>query len=255
MAALSRRQLLGVLVKRDLQARYTGSLLGPVWLLGQPLVLMVTYTFIFGFVFGSRGGIVNSSLQIFFGISLFQIFSETVSRSAGILVDNRSYVKKVAFPLRAYLWVPLLSSLVTTSIAVGLFVVSYLLIAGLPPLTWLLVPFAALPLIVTSLGVGYFFAALSAPIRDIKLAAPLISTVAMFLSPVLYSAAILPEIVQSVMVINPLFGSFETMRALVFRGEIPDLTAFFVSAGVSVMVMAIGYQTFLRMQKEFADAL
>jgi lipopolysaccharide transport system permease protein len=253
------RRLLKALVRRDIEIRYRGSLLGAVWLAGLPLALMVAYTFAFGYVFKSRlvanGGMAESALAIFVSITVYQIFSETINRCASLLVDNRSYVKKVAFPLRAFVWVPFLGSIATSGIGLLLFVPAFALLVGMPSWTWLLVPFALIPFFMFTLGCGYFFAALGAPMRDIKYVAALSGTILLFMSPVFYRAESMPASARLFAQFNPLYWTFEGLRSLLFYGQVPNLWPLAAGAVVSAVTLWVGYLVFTRMQSGFSDVL
>ena len=98
------RQLIGQLTKRNLLLRYRGSALGLLWSLLLPLLMLVVYTFAFGFVLQARWGLgdeskVRFALKLFCGLLLFNIFAETASACAALIVAHANYVKKVVFPL------------------------------------------------------------------------------------------------------------------------------------------------------------
>lgn len=260
LMAWRHRRLLKALVRRDIEVRYRGSVLGVVWLAAMPLALMIAYTFAFGYVFkagqsGAAGDLTRSALAIFASITAYQVFTETLNRCAALLPDNRSYVKKVAFPLRAFVWVPLLAALVTSAIGWILLAVGYLAMIGIPSLSWLLLPVVLTPFLLFSLGCGYLFAALGAEVRDIKYIAGLAGTVLLFVSPILYPASAIPGPALTLARFNPLFSSFEALRDVLFRGVAPDPLPLAASAAFALLVLSVGYRLFVRLQPRFSDAL
>ena len=97
------RGLLRSLVIRDIQTRYRGTMLGFVWALVYPLMMLAVYAFVFGGVFnarwGSNGGMKDFVLMLYCGLIVHAVFSETLTRSPSAILSNLSYVKKVVFPL------------------------------------------------------------------------------------------------------------------------------------------------------------
>ena len=100
------RDLLGQLVRRNIEGRYKGTMMGLIWMVVTPLVMLAVYTFVFGVIFKARWGTngfgesnAAFSLLLFCGMTVFNIFSESVNGSVGIVTNNPNYVKKVVFPL------------------------------------------------------------------------------------------------------------------------------------------------------------
>lgn len=105
MIAVANRSLLWQFVKRNVSARYKGSVLGLFWSFVHPMMMLCVYTFVFSVVFKSRWGIDTGggrgafAIIMFCGLALFNIFSEAVNLNCGVVVGNTNLVKKVIFPL------------------------------------------------------------------------------------------------------------------------------------------------------------
>jgi lipopolysaccharide transport system permease protein len=119
------RKLIWRLTRRDIEARYRGAWFGLLWSAIIPLMMALVYSFVFGHVFNSRwegaeeAG-VDFTLLLFSGVLVYSVFSETVNRSPGLMLENVSYIKKVVFPLEILPWVSLLSAIF--NLAIGLIV-------------------------------------------------------------------------------------------------------------------------------------
>ena len=148
-------ELIATLTKRSLKSRIQGTAGGLVWLGAQPLLMMCIYTFVFSTIFKSRwSGFENSgsagyALNLFLGLIVFTLFSESVGPSCGLISGNKSYVKKIVFPLEALPIVQALSCYVQALISVIVFTVSALIMLGSVNWTIILVPIVLIPFIIT----------------------------------------------------------------------------------------------------------
>src|SRR6266699_1163778 len=160
--------LLRELVRRDFNARFTGSALGVVWAVLQPLSLVVLYWFVFTFMF-SRGPAAGNDNYVYFlisGLIPWLGFNEGVIRSATAIVENAPMVRRLAFRSELLIVVPNASAMIFEVIALGLFG-GFLILRGAPPrLAWLL-PLALVLQFVVQVGVGWFLAATYVFFRDL----------------------------------------------------------------------------------------
>lgn len=253
--------LLLSLVGRDIRARYRGSMLGLVWALINPLLLMGVYYFVFNVVFRFRlpelygGKDVPFAGFIFAGIILYFAFSEVLTKSPTLISDNSNYVKKVVFPLELLPVVSVLSSAFNFLVALAILLL-YLLFSGygLSP-ALLALPLLLLPYLLLLLGVAWFVSALSVYIRDITYVAGFLATALMFLSPVFYSLESVPVEFRNVMLGNPLTVYVETFRQILLGGQWPDLQQLLVLWGSGLVSVVVGYSFFQRVRHGFADIL
>ena len=124
--------LIGQFVRREVQSRYRGSVLGLLWSVLNPLLLLGVYTFVFGSIFRARWPLANSgrlsdiALVIFCGLLVLNLFTECVSRAPGLIVGQPSYVKKIVFPLEILPVVALGSALFNAAIALGVVIAANL---------------------------------------------------------------------------------------------------------------------------------
>ncbi len=171
------RAFLSALVRRDLGARYRGSVLGLTWLVGIPLAMMGTYSVVFGGVMKVRfdapvEGPGGTILAIWAGTFLWQVLAESTGRAVGVLHDNAPYVKRVPFPLPLLPLMPLGTALVGATVSLGLYCLAYLLIVGTPPVSWLAFPAIALPLVLFAAGLAWTVSSVGAFLRDLKHVVP-----------------------------------------------------------------------------------
>jgi lipopolysaccharide transport system permease protein len=255
------RYLLAQLTRREVQARYHGSWLGPLWSLLTPLLMLGVYTFVFSVVFPSRwgndasGGRMDVALALFASLTAFGLFSETVGSAPQLILGNSNYVKRVVFPLEVLPVARLLSNLVQTGFGFAIVLVALLLVRGGLPWTVLWLPVVLLPLCLLTLGCAFFLASLGVFVRDVGHVIGLAVTMLMFLSAVFYPVSSVPVDWQWAMNINPLAVVVEEVRRVMLDGQSPDWAAFGLLTLTGGATLAAGLVWFMRSKNAFADVL
>ncbi len=253
------RYLLASLVRRDLAARYRGSLLGAAWSLLQPLLLLGVYGFVFGVVYAARWGSPHETrapfaLVLFAGLIVFQLVADVLSRAPLTIVSQPSLVTKVVFPLEILPAVPVGAALVQAGVNLGLLLTALAMTAGLPA-TALWLPVVLAPLAVLLLGLSWFLAALGVYVRDIGHLMGMVLTAALFLSPVLYPLERVPLPWRHLLLANPLTVPVEAVRAVLLAGEPPAWEALGLYFLVALAGAAGGLAWFHTTRRGFADVL
>lgn len=254
------RGLILNLVHREVMGRYKGSVLGIFWSLVTPIFMLAVYTFVFSVVFKARWGAGSGSrtefaLVLFSGLLVFNLFAECINRAPGLVLANVNYVKKVVFPLEVLPWVAMGSALFHFAVSFGVWVVAYVLLAGVPHWTVFLTPLVMAPFVLFVMGLSWALASLGVYLRDVSQITGISVQVLMFLTPIFYPASALPERFQAVIFLNPLTPSIEMMRDLMYWGQLPSLKLWLVGALTSVLVAALGFAWFQKTRKGFADVL
>jgi lipopolysaccharide transport system permease protein len=248
------------LIRREIEARYRGSIFGVLWSFLTPLMMIAVFTFVFAVVFQARWGSGSTSktefaLIIFAGLTAFNLFGEVFARAPSLVVAQPNLVKKVVFPLEVLVPVALGAALFQTCIAFAALLVFQVLIGSGLHLTALAVPILVAPLALFTLGIGWFLAALGVYVRDVAQIVPPITTALMFLTPVFYPTSALPEFIRPLAAYNPLGASIEQVREAVIFGRLPDPAAWLVGLAGSLAVAGLGYAFFQKTRKGFADVL
>jgi len=259
--AWKNKSLIWQLLKRDVQARYRGSVLGLLWSLVTPIVMLSIYTFVFQTVFKSRWSDSNGettlsfAIILFLGLSIHGILAEILTKSPSLIVSNQNFVKKIVFPLDILSWVTLLSGLFTFLISFGLLLALILIELKSMPSTVLLVPVILLPYCILLLGVSWILAALGVYLRDIQQITGTLATLLLFLSPVFYSINVLPQKFQFFIWLNPLSYIVESCRAVLIYGKLPDFVGLAIYSIVSLLVAYLGFYFFSKVKPGFADVI
>lgn len=251
------------MARRDIEARYRGSLLGLAWTVLVPLVMLAIYTFVFGFTLGVRWHEKESlsadhgefSIILFSGLILYWMFSEVIGRAPGLVRENINYVTKIVFPIHVLPWVAMLSSLFNLTASMLILVIGQTIFIGLPPPTALLAPLVLLPFILLIMGFSWLFASIGMFVRDLQQVVTVVTMMAMFLSPVFYSLKIIDENIRWMFYLNPLTFVIEQFRDVLLWGRLPDWTGLAAYSAVSVLVAWLGLLWFQKTRKGFADVL
>lgn len=254
------RGLIVALIKRDIAGRYRGSMLGLIWSLVNPVLLLAVYTFVFSEVFKARwgegvGSKSEFAIALFTGLMVFNVFAECFNRAPMLMLSNVNYVKKVVFPLEILPVVALGSALFNLLTSMVVWLLFFVLCMGLPPLMALLFPVAFLPLLLFSLGMGWFLASLGVYLRDISQFTNIMTTVLMFMSPIFYPITALPKAYQHMMLLNPLTTVIEQTRNLLMWGRAPDWMQLTTYTLIMLVVACLGFAWFQKTRKGFADVL
>lgn len=254
------RSLILALSRREVVGRYRGSFLGIFWSFFHPLFMLAVFTFVFSVVFqarwgGGSGSKTEFALVLFAGLIVFNLFAECINRAPGLILSNVNYVKKVVFPLEILPWVALGSAMFHAVISLGVWLIAYAFLFGLPHVTSLLLPLIFFPLVLLVMGLSWILASLGVYLRDVSQFVGILTTVLMFLSPIFYPASALPEAYRSFLLMNPLMPAIEQTRDVLFWGRIPDMSfwgAYFLAAAC---IAWLGFAWFQKTRKGFADVL
>ena len=255
------RHLIWQMTRREIAARYQGSIIGLAWSFINPLLMLIVYTFVFSVVFKARWGTngnesrADFAIILFAGLIVFSLFAEIVNQSPAQIVSNPNYVKKVVFPLEILSWVSLGSGLFRSLVSLVVLLLAQLMINFSLPWTIVLFPLVLLPLVLASLGVAWFLAALAVYVRDIGQITPVFTTVLMFISAVFYPLSALPEVYQRWLRLNPLALIINESRKVLIFGSLPDWGWLGIALLMGLAIAFSGFWWFQKTRKGFADVL
>jgi lipopolysaccharide transport system permease protein len=255
------RSLIWQLTKREVLGRYRNSILGVVWSLAHPLVMLTVYTLVFRFVFKVRWGAeenqnsVDFALVLFTGLIAHSFFSECLSRAPNLIINNVNYVKKVVFPLEVLPLVSLATSLFHMGVNLIVLLVFYAVSHLSLNWTATMFPLLVIPLALVVLGASWFLASVGVFVRDVGHATGVASSLMLFLAPVFYPASALPEAYRPLLYLNPLTFIIEQARDVLIAGKLPSWYGIGIYFLCSVVVAWLGLVWFERTRKGFADVL
>ncbi len=259
---LSKHSLLTArrIAKREVQSRVVGTVLGFAHYFIAPLFYLSIYTWLFSSVFvtnwgGRIGHYGDFALRVYAGLIVFQFFSDVVIRAPRLLLENPSYVTKIAFPLEILVLAAILTSLFVAVMNYTIFFTGFIFLSGFPPPSaiGLLLVWPALVLFIA--GWAWFLAALGVYLRDLS---QLISTVVpalMFVSPIFYPVAAVPQNLQIILLLNPLAWFVEATRGALIDGVMPGSATLVLLYGSGIICALFGLWVFQRTKHGFADVV
>jgi len=257
--AYSHRWLLVSLLRRELGARYAGSITGAAWALIHPLALLAVYAFVFVSVFRVQlpAASGNASYTAFAAVVLWPwiMFSEGVVRGMGAVGANAELIRKVAFPHALLVYAAVLGAFVLH--AAGYLAVLVALKALGEPIHLENLPFVLIllaPLALITIGVAALLAALQTLLRDVAQVISVLLMVLFYGTPVLYPLAMVPESLRSWVAWNPLAWQAERLReVLLGGGGLVASDAWLWAVGIAVWWAGLAF--FERLSPHFEDFL
>jgi lipopolysaccharide transport system permease protein len=252
----SYRELLYFLAWRDIRVRYKQTVLGAGWAIIQPVATMLIFTVVFGRVAGLDGKTGGTAYPVFVyaGLLPWMLFSTAVSGAANSLVGSQHLISKVYFPR---LVLPLAAGGVAlTDFAVALTVLAGLMASygvGVGPEILLAVP-AAAAVVLGSLAVGVFLAALTAAYRDFRFVVPFLMQIWLYATPVGYPPSAVPADWVWILKVNPMAALIEAFRRSLIGGWDAALAVdWAVAVGASLALLAVAVVYFRRVERTLAD--
>jgi lipopolysaccharide transport system permease protein len=249
------RELLLRLTWRDIAVRYKQTAIGVAWAVLQPFLTMVVFTLVFGkwANFGSKG--VPYPIFSYSALLPWFYFASAVSLASNSLVSNKPLVTKVYFPRillpLAGVSIPLVDLACASVVLAGMMV----WFAVSPSLAILLAPLFVLLAILTALGTGLFFSAVSVRYRDVPYTIPFVMQSWMFVSGVIQPIEQFPPYAQWILAFNPMTAVINGFQWGVLGTAAPDLGQTLVSVASAIGFFVVGLSYFRRSEPRFADTI
>ena len=254
---MERRSLLFQLVRRDFEQRFVGSAVGWIWGLIQPLVLLLSWVFVFQICLGMKApaGEQKYPLYIFAGMLPWLLFSETVQRSAPCLLDQANLITKTVFPAEIVPLSVFLSTLISHLLAVALMVGAAALWINQISFFLVLLPLYMLTVGLFAVGVGWIVASLHVFLRDTAQVLNVILTFWFWGTPIFIEEAKFPPQARFLLRANPLYYAVRSYRAILLHSSLPRFEDLAVSLAFGLGMFVVGGLFFRYMKRGFADVL
>jgi lipopolysaccharide transport system permease protein len=253
------RGLIRSFVLRDLKARYVGSFMGFFWSVIHPIVLLVSYSFVFSMVLRVRplpdSGTTSFPLFLFCSILPWLFFQDVLQRSSTVVLDNANLVTKTIFPTEILPLTVLLAGVVNHLIGFGILMVILFFASGKLTLMVLLVPVYFVVLALFTLGLSWLVAGLNVFIRDVSQVLNVVLTFWFWFTPIFFSADRFPRRIAFLLRWNPLAYVVTGYRDCLLSARLPDLAALGWLALASAIMFIAGGLFFRNLKREFVDVL
>ena len=253
----SYRELFYILAWRDILVRYKQTVIGIAWAVIRPFVTVVVFTLVFNRIakLEAPAG-VPYALFVSAAILPWQFFATAFSEASGSLLANSSLISKVYFPR----FIVPAGSVITSLVD---FAITLVMLAGImvwyqyvPDWRILTLPLFILLAFAAALGTGLFLCALNVKYRDFRYVVPFIVQFGLYVSPVGFSSAKVPEQLRWLYDLNPMVGVIEGFRWACLRGAVPlDARSLTCSVAVTALLCLLGVWYFRRTERTFADVI
>ncbi len=248
------RELFYFFTWRDIKIKYKQTVLGFLWAVLQPLMMMLIFTFFFGRTLNIPSQSLPYPVYVFSGLLIWNMFSSGLTSASNGMVNNSSIIKKIYFP-RLIIPVPsILVSLFDFLMAFILYVA--LLVFYQQPVSWQAIfiwPLAILVTIIATLGLGAWLAALNVKYRDFRYVIPFLVQILFFLTPVIYPISMLKyPLLQYILVCAPMYAAIELFR-FPLTNALPEMYYLSISLASGLVFLIAGIFYFKKTEDFFAD--
>ncbi|MET4639084.1 ABC transporter permease [Mycetocola sp. 2940] len=262
------KEMLSLLVRRDLKSRYKDSALGVIWALIRPLTQLAIYYVVIGKFLGAERGIPEFAIYVFTGLTAYGLFNEIVSGGTASVVGNAGLIKKIYLPREVFPLASVGSALFNFSIQL-IILLAATLAMGSPPFTAELVYFipSLLVLLIFGTALGLLLAAVNVYLRDIQYLVEVLLLLALWASPIVYSWEMVRGILGESVLLDIYTNNPITLAVLGFQrsfwvsghdvAEYPDMLMLRLCIAIAVgLVLLVGFhRVFARLQGNFAQEL
>lgn len=249
------RELLYFFTWRDIKIKYKQTFFGLLWVIMQPLLMMIIFTAFFGKVLNVPSDGIAYPVFVYAGLMLWNVFATGIAGAGNSMVNNANIIKKIYFPR---LIIPVSSVLVSLFD----FVFTLILFAGLmiyfkgTPFTGsflLYLPVSLLITTLTTLGLGIFLAALNVKYRDFRYVIPFLVQALLFITPVIYPLSMVNNpLIKSILTLNPMAAAIDLIRASLTGADV-NYPVVLTGLIISILLFILGIITFRKTEAYFAD--
>jgi len=256
----SHRQLTWEMTKKELTDKYAGQVLGTIWVLGHPLIMIAVYIFLFVIVYRAR---IPAEMQLeldmtaylLTGLLPWMAFQESMGKASTAILNESNLVKQVIFPIEILPVKGVIVSLITQILTMSLLLAYIALKCRTVHLTTALLPVLVIFQAMAMIGVSYMLSSVGVFFRDIKDFVQVFCFAGIFLMPIMYLPVQVPTIFRPILYLNPFSYMVWCYQDAIFFGRFEHPWAWGVFAGMSVAVFYIGYGIFYKLKHMFGNVL
>lgn len=247
------RNMIYMLVKRDLRGRYRGSILGFAWTFINPILQLLVYTVVFSFVM--RANIEKYYLFVFVALIPWLAMSSSVTGGSSCILVNKNMVTKIYFPRQVL-------PIATVTAAFINMLLSMIIVLGVCLVTnglnvwvlWYLIPTILIEYIL-ALGIAFIVSAVTVYFRDLEHILQIFVMAWQFLSPIVYSIEMVPESARKIFMLNPMASIIVSYRDVLYYKQAPDLSTMLLALGMGIVFLIAGWFIFKKLNRRFAEVL
>ena len=242
------------LVHRDLKGRYKGSVLGFAWTFLNPLLQLAVYTMVFSLIL--RNGIEDYYLFLFVALIPWIFFSTSVSAGAGCIRQQGDLIKKIYFPREVIPVSHVISQFINMLLSfIVVFAVLIISGKGISFQALLYLPILMIIEFILALGITMLVSGIAVYLRDIEYFINIIMMAWQFSTPIMYGIDMIPEHLLKYFYLNPMTPIIVAYRQILYYKEVPDLSTLGYAFVLGIAFLLIGFYSFSKLQRHFAEEL
>lgn len=250
------KDLFYILSWRDIKVRYKQTVIGVLWSVLRPLLTMIVFVVVFGKIANLPSDGVPYPILVFSALLPWQFFANSFTESSNSLIGSSQLVSKVYFPRIIIPFSPVMVSLVDLMISLGLLSGLMIIYQFAPSWQILTLPLFIIIAFLASFGGGLLVSALNVKFRDFKYIVPFIVQIGLYLSPVGFSSAVIPEEWRLIYSLNPMVGVIDGFRWAIIGGEHHfPLQSVLISTAIIGLLFTVSVKYFRSTEKRFADVI
>ncbi|MBA2778987.1 ABC transporter permease [Billgrantia kenyensis] len=246
-------------IKNEFVTRFARSKLGGFWMILQPLAQVLIYALILSAVLSAKLPGIDSqyayAIYLTAGFLGWMLFSEIINRCLNLFIEQGNLMKKMKFPKITLPTIVVGSALLNNVMLLLAILGVFAVLGHFPTLQILWLPVLTLAMVSLALGLGLVLGILNVFIRDIGQAVPILLQVAFWFTPIVYPINIIPERLQQLLVLNPIYPIIRGYHDVLVFGQAPHLGQVILIMTVGFLILAFGLFLFRRASAELVDAL
>ncbi|CNH70150.1 lipopolysaccharide transport system permease [Yersinia frederiksenii] len=246
-------------VKREFQSKYRNSALGAIWNILNPLAMIIVYTVIFSQLMKARlPGVYDTfsySIYLCAGILTWGLFSEIVSRGQGIFIEQANVIKKINFPRMCLPVIIIFNALVNFTIVFVLFTIFLIISNEFPGMVYFCIIPVLLVLIIFAIGLGVLLGIMNVFFRDVGHFFGIFLQFWFWFTPIVYSIHTLPERIQNIISLNPLYGIITASQTILVNKMVPSWQGLLPGLIIGLILCLISIRFFRKYSGEMVDEL
>jgi len=254
------RFLLWGFIRSDLRNRYGASFLGFFWSVINPLLLILLYTLVFGYILevnvGGNAGTINYGLFLFSGMLPWLAISDATQRSSQVILENRDLVKQVNFPKALLPLRCVIGAFIHELIALCVFLIILVLLKKPPSIFMVCLLVAIWPLqLFFTLGISLIVSSSTVFYKDVRELTGAVLILWFFATPIIFPMSLIPETIRIFFFSNPLTWLINLYRAALLGDVVPEFYGFAYFSLFTVFILLVGWMLFSRLSRDFADLI
>jgi lipopolysaccharide transport system permease protein len=248
------RELFYIFTWRDIKVRYKQTIIGILWAVLQPFLLMVVFSIFFGRLGGVSTNGIPYPIFVYSGLLFWTYFSNALTMASNTLIDNENIIKKIYFPR-------LLLPFSATITPLADFLFAFIVMGGImiyyrfapSPQAIIFLPILLILSFMGASGLGSLLAAINVRFRDVRYALPFVIQILFFVTPIIYPTSIVPQKYHWLLNLNPMVGIINTARAVLLKQSAIPYSELLYSAIIILILFTLGLFYFRRTERIFAD--